>query len=255
MFYKIKSGFTIVEMIVAITLGGLVILSIAPSLLSIIGTLSQDANKNRVISEVNTALSTISSDAARNYSFLTKPNGDLDTKAPAPSAEDGGWSYKGFNEDSRTLMLELPATTLPYTNPNRELVYNKLNSECTLYTGTPVTYTAIYYLNNSNLYKRTYMNQELEPCTAPFQKNSCMDSSCPLNDVLIAKNVSKFKVDYHDSRTATNIYPYSTIETSGLSDIPSATITLEITAPVSSSKGYITLSNKTRINVHPFTSR
>lgn len=241
-------GLTVVELIVAITLASLVIIAIIPSILGIVSGLNRQATETRVIAHVNTALSTIKLDSQRLYKLLNTTD-MTDSESPAPST---GWSFEGSNSNRRTLISRLPATTAAYQDKARQLVYEESKSNCSTYDGSPVTYNTIFYVDSDRtLYKRIAMNSDTAGCPGqtPYQKTTCRTCTGP-KDIVVAENVSQFKVEYHLSQDSKSEVNYSSLISSGLDDIVSATITIEVSMNGPNNK---TVSHKDslRINIHP----
>lgn len=249
MRYSHKHGLTIVELVVAISIAAAIILMISPLLINLISGFNRQSIEARNVQDVTTALSTINIDGQRNYKFLHTPDVDftlIDDPTPLP---EQSWSYTGGGTSDRILMLRLPATTRAYQDPGRELVYNSNTTNCSTFTGDPVTYTAIYYVEDSKLYKRTLLDPGQPTCTAPHQVTTCM-SSCARKDILLAENVTSFSVDYYAEQNSNTPVSYTTLEEAGLDTIPSAKVTIEVSRP-GPNDTTLTYRNSVRINVYP----
>lgn len=248
MLFKSKSGLTIVELIVAITLASIVILSFVPMLINIISGFSRQSLESRNVQTVTSALSVINSDAQRNYGFQDFPFLEMDDESNAGT--EAGVGFTGSGEGGRILFLTLPATTRPYQDVSRKLVHNSSTTDCDTFSGDIVTYTAMYYVEEGNLYKRTVMDPDQPVCDPPHQKTSCLDGSCDQKDILLAENVTRFSVDYYMNQSDSEPIDYEELEESGLDDVTSAKVTIEV-----SQQGrddvVVSYQNSVRINLVP----
>lgn len=191
------TGLTISELVVSITLSSVLILALIPILfhMSSLGNVYQ-ASGNQ-ISGLQRAIDTIKSDIEIANRFLDQSHEDSNTPR---SSSSNRWE---FTSSPRTLILRLPATTKPYLDPTRELVFNADSGECTLTSNNnladPVYVQVVYYIHKDNLYRRTIPPATYNACgnAQMAQVKSCLpDDGCELEDIHLAYNISSLEVEY-----------------------------------------------------------
>ncbi|NLA43144.1 hypothetical protein GX865_03270 [Candidatus Saccharibacteria bacterium] len=199
--YKNKqSGMTTVELIVAISIATLIATSLTAVLTHIFSTRTSLTRQMMVVKQGQDAIDTISRDIRYTSRFL-KSNSIPDVDQSW--APNGNWNFSGQDEKSRQLILEANATTKSYQNPDNKLVFEHGPIECTA-LAPYVKNNIIYFIKDGNLYRRTIVPQGVTACPEPiFQKQTChntgVDEACLESDVLIARNVSNFSVNYYNN--------------------------------------------------------
>jgi hypothetical protein len=106
------------------------------------------------------------------------------------------------------LIIKSAATTKSPFDPTRELVYEGSGS-CS--AQNPVyTYTTVFFVSGSTLYKRTILPSSPAACTTPWQKPSCEESrvasnttTCKTSDEKLLENVEDITISYYDTPSAT----------------------------------------------------
>lgn len=190
---KIQSGLTISELVVAITLSSLIMLALVPLLMHMASAGNTYARTGTQVVEVQTALDSIEADIAITRTFHDQSLIDTDTPRSTSSNQ---WE---IDDSSGVLILETPATTLPYQNTDRQLVYDANNGDCDPIPQTPLYVHTVYFLHEGNLYKRTIPPGEYSTCgdVDIAQIKSCLpEDSCALQDIHLASNISKFETRY-----------------------------------------------------------
>lgn len=206
-------GISLVEVTIAITLLPLIITSF---ILVLDKTLFEARN-----TAIQTALSSDASFAIdwleRDIRLATAFNPDIATPYEDNYEPSGDWDYAGNGTDQRVLILSIPSTTLRSGTSSRVLThidggtYNCDEGDQLTYNPV-LTYRAIYFVEDGDLYKRYLTDTATDRCNDQIQKQSCpaanqdsWPSSCQAKDELIASKVSQFSIDYYEANETTPI--------------------------------------------------
>ncbi|MDB5183709.1 MAG: hypothetical protein JWO07_390 [Candidatus Saccharibacteria bacterium] len=241
-------GFTIVELVIVITVSGLLLGMLVGPLTDLYYANTTSLNTILVTADAKTALRTVANDVtiADNFYSQNTVSDPASAKGDASTTQwttAAGYDYSGYNGagqvNNRVLILGEYATTKTeaqdtYVNiagggsPPTRQVY--LKTGCT----TPIENNIIYYVKNSTLYRRTIPDNTTAKCTAMSstysiaQKQSCPtglnNALCKSNDAIIATSVDQFSIDYY-------LHPYDTSPMTYGSDPTTATsvyITLKV---------------------------
>lgn len=219
--YSKQRGFTVPELIIAITIATIVMVSIIALFVNLA---SSGSSIIRITEQIRTNQSTISdiqADMPVTTSFLAAP-----TLTDASSSESplggSGWSVRGVDENSRILILRSYATNAAPQDPNRQIVYFDDGVGGCPVGRVPVTNNIIYFVKNNTLYRRLLR----EPASAPSaayctgqtiaQQQTCTtpgtpsNTTCTTKDVKVATNIRRFSVQYFAEPTDTvaiaNVY-------------------------------------------------
>lgn len=202
-------GFTVPELLVAIVVSIIVIIGIMVVLVGLTQTGTSNIAATNQLREAQSAMSTIKQDLIYSTSFLIQPTIVDDDITASPT---GTWSHTGGGENKRTLILQQIATTKPYQDATKSLIY--LESGGCPVGHAPVYTNIIYYLKDSTLYRRSlvptavagdpYCNgvttlAQTQTCTAPGTPVDCTEK-----DVVIAEKVTSFNVDYYTNPADAN---------------------------------------------------
>lgn len=196
-------GVTIIEVIVAITIASIIAIGLLPQFILFMtryfDTMAQ-ASQSLKLAQVEEILT----------QDLVRAKGFLRTSPPTPHIHT-------FSEDAagnHTLIMQVPATTTPYRNDTKELVwYADKASDCSAYQSRryPLLYTAIYYIDGTKLYKKTFLQppHNMVACDhtkQPYQKSET---------IKLVDGAIGLKVAYHGrEETAGNPAAYDPISTS-----------------------------------------
>lgn len=280
-------GFTLVELLIAITLSTIVITVFVSALMTTVKTVAIQKTELELSQEAQLALDTIERDARIALAFDTTPVFATFTDSYGPTNTDntwsGTWSYKGTDANHRALILRESATTtnplstarkLAYAQGNITNPYAELNPSlnCTLHNPTtaptgalmynpPLPYYLIYFVRDNTLYRRVLTDTTTPLCNSQYQNQSCPatdlspHANCRANDERIVDNVSRFTVDYNSisylNGTATVNTPdvYSSTDPTILSEVSSIYITLQLQKDAHGSPRSSTLSLRvSRVN-------
>lgn len=224
MFSLKNSGFTIVELIVAIT----VLTLLTPVVIFTLGSYYED-NLNTITSstqdaDVRQAIATITNDLQNTRGFRTSFNVANTTPLGSSSGAtgNGNWSYCGTGTTSttcdgvttdngttnRVLIAYNDLTDGPVNSETTNLVYIDDGKSFNLSSAVPGTFAYIYFVapdrNNpsqNNLYRRTIV--QVDPSTTapdtyksagsglrltPFQKTSCASTVVSANSAICKAN-------------------------------------------------------------------
>lgn len=203
--YTKKEGLTTIELVVAITIGALVLVALLPILLSLFSNQYRQLIKARQISEIHKAVIMLNTDLSRALTYLRSPEVS-DSSFPSPGS---GWHFSGSGPNQRTLILQMAATTLPLQNNNRKLLQLGDNRDgCARGIVDTMTYSVVYYVKDSNLYRRTLMptlptDKIVCDDEAPHQKTTSFPGSTDSKpkDILVLKDIRTFGVNYYKEGT------------------------------------------------------
>lgn len=227
---RLSAGFTVVELLTATILVGLVVTVFISSLLNMFSSVARQKTRLEMVAENQATLAFIERDIRLASSFeTTLPTPFSDSYGPTSTTDDwtGTWSYKGIdpgNPDSpfKTLILRQTATVEHPLSTNRTPVYIKgflanpyaaaqSTYNCTggalgaLTYNHKLPYMLIYFVRNNTLYRRTITDTTTQLCNGPqFQKMSCprdaaqpRGAQCEAHDERLAENVAKFNITYY----------------------------------------------------------
>lgn len=210
-------GFTIVELVIVITVLGLIF----PLSIIIVNSykdtvFSDDKVKTSVLTQ--RALYYMDDSVRVASAFLTAvPSPYTDAYGPHNAGSSGSeaWSYKGDSAASRVLIIQSYATTVNANNTGRQPVYeNTASFNCTtqIRYQPQLPFITVFFIKDSTLYKRTLTDTTTALCpgNSQQQKQSCppyiakasLDASCQARDEVLATNVSSFAIDYYQIATA-----------------------------------------------------
>lgn len=229
-----ERGFTIIELLVSISLSAVVVTVFVSTLMSMVKTAAVQKVQLELSEKNQIALNTIERDIRIAHAFDTTPMYAPFTDSYGPSNTDdtwsGTWSYKGPNAsdpDHRVLILRENATTTNPFNTSKSPVYIQgfvtnpyaepdVNLNCTAYNAVSapngalaynamLPYYLIYFVRDGNLYRRTLTDTTTALCasTSQYQKQSCPKAdvtphaNCRAYDELIATDVASFSVAYN----------------------------------------------------------
>lgn len=233
--HRVQHGFTLVELLISITLSAVVVTVFVSTLMSMVKTAAVQKVQLELSEKNQIALNTIERDIRIAHAFDTTPMYATFTDSYGPSNSDdtwsGTWSYKGSNPsdpDHRALILRHYATTTSPFSTTKSPVYIQgfvsnpyaepdANLNCTAYNvssapngalvyNAMLPYYLIYFVRDNNLYRRTLTDTTTALCgsTPQYQKQSCPKAdatphaNCRAYDELIASDVASFSVAYND---------------------------------------------------------
>ena len=209
-----RAGFTIVEMIVVTTVMLLCAFFVYNVLWSMYVTSTADREQLNMIHDRQSAMAIIEGDISLTSRYLSGLESGLTDPYP-PTSNGGTWSYKGDSSSSRFLILRGYSTTINPLANNTQPVFIGSGANCVddaTYFNAVQHYDTIYFVKNTNLYRRRVVDTTTATCTAQYQKTSCpsavdlgaaQNSACQADDELILKNVSLFTVNYYAQKTDT----------------------------------------------------
>lgn len=221
--YSNQRGFTVPEIIVVLTIASLLLVGVVSLMISLTTSSADTVKISDQIKNNHGAISTIERDLQLTKSFLaTNDTTKLaDSNQSVSPAGSSGWVIGGAGADSRILILQSYATTQAPQNQSRTIVYYDDGVGGCPVGRDPVYNNIIYYLgSDNNLYRRTLV--ESTPA-APYctgqtisQVRTCSVSPCTQRDVVVAKNISRFSVQYYDAPT--DMTPNGDIYTGTIAD-------------------------------------
>jgi prepilin-type N-terminal cleavage/methylation domain-containing protein len=212
-----QRGFTITELVVSVTIAGILATILFTATFYYYVNADQSETTTNMALESQTILTQLTEDI-RLADSIASTNSISDPNGPG-----GGWTT---SDPSNVLIIESPAVT-----SSRDIVYDTN-------TGYPYRNEYIYFMGGTNMYKRVLANTNASGNTA---KTTCPTSSvsptCPA-DRIFSTNVSNLTFTFYDSSDTT---------TANAATARSVVLTVNM-AKKSYSKN-ITLSNSTRVTL------
>lgn len=174
-----EEGFTLVEMLVTMTIIGILALGIANFIVTWLASATLSSTKANLLSNAELALDTMSQDI--------RLSGDVDaTNRWADTNGPGGNQY-GWSSGTSTVILAKIAT---------DKTNNVIYSDAAKYI--PQKDDEIYYLSGTTLYRRTLKSDSANDSAVTTCPPASATASCPA-DTTIATNVSSWSVAYYDN--------------------------------------------------------
>lgn len=180
---RTSSGFTIVELMIAVILVAFLIISFSIASVSFMNAMFNSTTEAQLTAEAQSLTRTITSDV-RSATEVRATNTITDAN------KGGGWS-----SNASTLVLAVPAE-----NNSRDLIFDSSGED-------PRTNEIVYFVENGTLKIRSLANS-----SAPgnFAVTSCplasATSSCPV-DVTLSSNLASFAIQYRDDTDAVTATP------------------------------------------------
>jgi prepilin-type N-terminal cleavage/methylation domain-containing protein len=173
-----QSGFTITELVLSITIAGVLVLVLFTATFYYYVSTAQSQTATDLALESQTILSQLTEDI-RLSDAISSTNAITDPNAPA-----GGWIT---SDPSNIIIIENPAV-----DSSRNIIYDSS-------TGNPFRNEFIYFQSGSNMYKRVLANTAAIGNTA---KTTCpqaqSSSTCP-PDRLFSNNISNLSFTFYDA--------------------------------------------------------
>lgn len=212
--YSKQSGFTVSELIVAIAIATILMIGIITILVNLAGSGASVIRTTEQIRTNQNTISDIQADMPITARFLATPT-LTDPSASESPLSGNGWKIYGSNENSRILILQTYATTRATQDPDRKIVYFDDGAGGCPVGRTPVMNNIIYFVKDTTLYRRLLREPASSPsaaycagqtiaqqqtCTTP---NTSVNPTCTTRDVVVAKNIRRFSVQYYTQPTDT----------------------------------------------------
>lgn len=203
-----QAGFTLVELIVVITIMSILALTLSNFIADWLQTSSLAQARTDLLTNAETALDIVTNDISLSG------NADQNNRWPDPNAPGG--NQLGWQSDGDTLVLAKAAT----------------DSSNNVIFADPAKYIAqkdneVYYLSGSTLYRRTIASSDSSDAAVTTCPPASASLTCPA-DKTIATGVSSFTVNYYDA--------------AGQSVTPSDAHSVQVGITLSSSDGGKTVS-------------
>lgn len=236
-----SSGFTIVELLVVITVSGILI----GILFGPLDSLYTDTTKRTkaIIQTTDTrgALRSIEHGVTLSYSFLNTTSGETVTDPPGTT-----WNWTGTNSTKRVLITKNYATTIDEVNDSanaRRPLYSTA-SGCK----TPLFNVYIYFVSNEVLYRRTLKNTtpNANICSGTIaQKQTCANGSCGATDAKILTGVKNFTINYYEEPGDANPLPAQYTDTT----VPGKSKSVEISVTTETGSGTNLTSSTSKLRI------
>lgn len=176
-----QSGFTLVELLITMTLIGIISLTLPNFIADWLQAANLAQARTDLLTNAETALDTISDDIRLSGAA------DQNNRWPDPNAPSAPGNQLSWQSDSDTLVLAKAAT-----DSSRNTIFSD-----------PAKYISqkdneVYYLNGSTLYRRTLASSDSDDAAITTCPPSATTSDCPA-DKMIATDVTSFSVQYYDA--------------------------------------------------------
>jgi Tfp pilus assembly protein PilV len=194
-----ESGFTILEILIALPLASVLSIVLASTMFNQYGELLQGAARSRLRMEGEILLLSLEDELLFSTDFAQTKSTDL-SDAYAPT---GGWTSNTTPTD--TLIVYETALTADRRDANREFVYKKASTCSSSYN---IAINNLMYFTTDNpaddyrtLYRRTLVPQ-YATCGTNYKKQTCpaatVVSPCTSADSVLSAKVVDFQVEYFD---------------------------------------------------------
>lgn len=226
---KITSGFTIVELIVVITVMGILLVLVMDILTDLYSSNAITLGRSVQDTDTRSVLRSIESDLSDATSWTTNLAPQVQPLGPTVTPSDP-WVYCGNAGNSacsnpnanRVLIAYTYATDKAPSDPSRLPVFAQTAGNCDAGSASPMLVANIYFVAQdpqnsakSNLYRRTIYNPgNSTPCSAThYQKTTCKAadagnvayaSICQGVDATLLQDITSMKVDYYTSSSDTS---------------------------------------------------
>lgn len=217
---KRHSGFTLVELIVTMAIGGLLVVAAVSMYLTVLGQSPVVKTRNTLSTNLQNALNRINDDVRRSsnvtrYNMVADPNAPTSKigyeNVPGPDVDTNDQYFWRMSEN-RLLLNQTPlhSTTGEPIYDNAEYAAGQKN-------------TIVYYVRNNALYRRVIAAPVTGNAVSTATCTRVADGGCINSDVKLVDNLkaslgaAAFKVTYFDRNG--NPIPYTSKDTSG-NDVP-----------------------------------
>lgn len=219
---KLEKGFTLIEMLVVAPIVILAIGAFLTVIISMTGEVISSRASNALTYNVQDALNRIEQDVKLSSSFMSSTNNFAISNNQGYNDDTTNFTNVSVSNGS-AIILNMVATTTNPINANSAYIFLKDKpNPCASSTGnTPFTYTVIYFIKNSTLWRRTIMPSNYTDttntvCSTPWQQPSCspsfMDAQsgsvfCKTNDIRLVDGISPvtFFVQYYSGEGASTV--------------------------------------------------
>lgn len=210
-----KRGFSIIELTVVMVILSVVVLSLLAGLVTMLG----EAHKNKVRTEMNQKLEFATTEIDRGVRFSTEYLRKLPSEyndyygyGVVKLSSPYDWDMSGQGAGDRALILEQTATTTHPMDGGNSFSYLDVDdgwdcSDWYLVQRKPrIKYNSVFFVRDGNLYRRYVSNLSLNACpgyeqyiktTCPPEINVASDPNCYAHDEILARNVTRFDIDYY----------------------------------------------------------
>lgn len=206
---SVSRGVTLIEITIVIVIMPVIV----TSFVFVLSSTLHNAHETAARAEYQSSLALAVDRLEHDIRLATAFNSNIGAPFSDSYQPVSGWNYSGTGPDNRVLILSLPATTVRDGAATRTTVYEDspaYNCTTELRNNPVLTYRAVYFVEDTTLYKRFLTDTSTATCAPQIQKQTCpaadiasWPSSCEARDEVIATNVSQFSVDYLQHGLAT----------------------------------------------------
>lgn len=198
--YKTSNAFTVVEIVVGLTISTLILLGVLSLVIALINSGTRSIEVSKQSNEVQTGIGLIRDDLKLTNNFLVTSS--ITDTPPSGTA----WNFRGSGATNRVLILKTLATSGYKTDTNRQPVYLQ-TGDCPI-GNAPAYNNIVYFVRNATLYRRIIVtppaanlycagqnNAQIRTCISPGATSE--PANCREKDVIIANDVTNFNVIYY----------------------------------------------------------
>lgn len=217
-----SAGFTLIEIGVIVPILIVMVLILFQALFSMIRASGVEHGKINVTYDRQAAIAHIESGIILSSMYL--PTLDSSLTDPYPTSNySGTWSYTGSSASSRVLIARMYSTDKNPQHASRQPVFiddnDPVGAACddpAIFANDVQQYNMIYFVKDGQLIRRTIIDKTTPLCSTQHQKLSCpsqsdltalglgtRNSSCDVDDEILARDVTNFSIQYYSSKTST----------------------------------------------------
>ena len=196
-----ESGFTLVEMVIAMPVAILIVVTLFSLALNSYFTITKNNARTILLLEGQNMLFKLEDELL----FATEYGEEMKSDLSDPHDPSGGWD---FDTDPNTLIIYETALTAGRRDPDREFVYKQVYNCSSSYN--PIAIDNVIYFTEPNenndrhtLYRRVLTGQ-YNTCGTNYRGQTCPtdddvgQNGCVKTDALLSDNVIDFSIDYFD---------------------------------------------------------
>ena len=223
--YRIRQGFTLVEMLVVAPIVIIVITGLVAAMVAMVGDALAANSRAATAYDTQDALERIEQDVRIAVNFMDSFN-----YMTAPQGRDGDTGAFSFTDNKDLILTQQATTGSPYDSSRALVYYKDQPAGCSedLSTNSTLKTRAIYYLRNGSLWRRSIVdawnnNSTTDSdtvCGKPWQRDSCPNitgvtlgaapaATCNTYDEELLKNVTAFTPTFYNSNNVSTTNPLS----------------------------------------------
>ncbi|WP_260762956.1 prepilin-type N-terminal cleavage/methylation domain-containing protein [Candidatus Mycosynbacter amalyticus] len=199
--YKTNRGFTIPELLVAMTIAAILLVGLVSLVINLVNTNAATIELSKQVNEVQSGIGSFRTDIGLSQRFL------MTTTITDTTPAGNSWDFRGGGNTNRVLILNVQAASSNPLDTSRQPTYLQAGG-CPIGT-SPAYNNIVYFVSSGTLYRRMIVqppsanlycsgqsNAQTRTCSNPGSGGS--PSNCQEKDVAIIQNVTNFNVEYYN---------------------------------------------------------